>query len=226
LPQKVAQRPEGDNRVSGFEGKVGERTLEGWAERFGVALSSVARGGLVAYVELLLAWGDRINLTAAKSAAAVIGDQLPDSFAIAGRLEQRGGAAGEVVDVGSGGGLPAIPLALLRPGDRFTLIEATGKKVAFLRTAVRELGLGERVRVEHRRIGGPGEDTGGFDVATSRAMLAPPEWMAVARYLVRPGGTIFCLGAAKLAEPGEGLTLVDQAAYRPDRWVIELERST
>jgi 16S rRNA (guanine527-N7)-methyltransferase len=212
--------------VSGFEGKAGERTLEGWAERFDVALPPATRERLVAYVELLLAWGERINLTAAKSPGPLIADHLPDSFAIAARLARRGAGAAEVVDVGSGGGLPAIPLALLRPDDRFTLIEATGKKVAFLRTAVREMGLGERVRVEHRRMGKAGEETGDFNVATSRAMLAPGEWMALARHLVRTGGSIFCLATAELGGAGEGLRLVDQAAYRPDRWVIELERST
>jgi 16S rRNA (guanine527-N7)-methyltransferase len=212
--------------VSGFEGKAGERTLEAWAERFGVALPAVARERLVAYSGLLLSWGDRINLTAAKSREVLIGDHLPDSFAIAARLERRGAAAGEVVDVGSGGGLPAIPLALLRPNDRFTLIEATGKKVAFLRTAVREMGLSDRVRVEHRRVGHPGEEVGAFDVATSRAMLAPAEWMALARHLVRVGGSVFCLSTAELAAPVEGLGLVEQASYRPDRWVAELERST
>jgi 16S rRNA (guanine527-N7)-methyltransferase len=222
----MAQQPEGDNRVSGSGGKAGERTLEGWAERFGVELSPVAREGLLAYGGLLLSWGDRINLTAAKSREALIGDHLPDSFAIAARLNRRGAAGGEIVDVGSGGGLPAIPLALLRPNDRFTLIEATGKKVAFLRTAVREMGLADRVRVEHRRMGRPGEETRVFDIATSRAMLAPAEWMRLARHLVRVGGSIFCLGTAELATPVEGLRLVDASAYRPDRWVTELERST
>jgi 16S rRNA (guanine527-N7)-methyltransferase len=222
----MAQWPEGDNRVRGVEGKAGERTLEGWAERFGVPLPATERERLAAYVGLLLSWGDRINLTAAKSREALIADHLPDSFAIAARLGRNDAGPREVVDVGSGGGLPAIPLALLRPTDRFSLVEATGKKVAFLRTAVRELGLSERVRVEHRRVGPPGEESGAFQVAISRAMLAPPEWMALARHLVRAGGTVFCLATAELTEAGDGLKLVDQAAYRPDRWVIELQRST
>jgi 16S rRNA (guanine527-N7)-methyltransferase len=181
---------------------------------------------LVAYVDLLLSWGERINLTAARSREVVIADHLPDSFALASRLAPRGAEGCEVIDVGSGGGLPAIPLALLRPNDRFTLVEATGKKVAFLRTAVRELGLAERIQVEHRRVGRPDEESGSFDVATSRAMLPPAEWMAVARPLVRVGGVVFCLGTAAIAVPGQGLKLVEQAAYRANRWVIELERST
>src|SRR5581483_6336727 len=198
----------------------------GWAERFGVALPSGARAALVAYADLLLAWGGRINLTAARSPEALVVDQLPDSFALAARLSRRGEIPLDVIDVGSGGGLPAIPLALLRPVDRFTLVEATGKKVAFLRTAVRAAGLGDRVRIEHRRIGRAGEEIGTFDVATSRAMLAPPEWMSLARHLVRTGGSVFCLGTAPVTAPAEGLKLIDQQAYRADRWVIELERST
>ena len=85
----MAQWPEGDNRVRGVEGKAGERTLEGWAERFGVPLPATERERLVAYVGLLLSWGDRINLTAAKSLEALIADHLPDSFAIAARLGRR-----------------------------------------------------------------------------------------------------------------------------------------
>ena len=217
---------EGDSRVSESGGKVGTRTLEGWAARFGVSLSSDAGDRLHGFAELLLSWGGRINLTGARSVGEVIADQLPDSFAIAARLAARAGAGNSIIDVGSGGGLPAIPLALLRPDDRFTLVEATAKKVAFLRTAIRELALGDRVRVEHRRVEDAGTEVGGFDVATSRAMLAPAEWMALARHLVRIGGSVFCLGTGGLDRPGEGLRLVGEEAYRRDRWVAELERST
>ena len=212
--------------MSESEGKVGMRTLEGWAGRFGVSLSSDARDRLLEFAELLLAWGGRINLTAAKSVGEVIAEHLPDSFAVAARLSARTGVRNSIIDVGSGGGLPAIPLALLRPDDRFTLVEATAKKVAFLRTASRELALGDRIRVEHRRVDEAETEVGGFDVATSRAMLAPPEWMALARHLVRIGGTIFCLGTRSLDRLGEGLRLIDESSYRSDRWVAELERST
>jgi 16S rRNA (guanine527-N7)-methyltransferase len=191
-----------------------------------VPLPATARDGLLAYARLLLTWGERINLTAAKSVEALISDQLPDSFAIAARLA-RHTVALNVIDVGSGGGLPAIPLALLRPADRFALVEATGKKVAFLRTAIRDAGLGDRMRVEHRRIEESGDETGDlFDVATSRAMLPPAEWLALARRLVRVGGVALCLGTDELEVAPEGLRLIGQASYRGDRWVAELERST
>src|SRR5436190_1727343 len=104
-----------------------------------------------------------------------------------------------VADVGSGGGLPAIPLAVLCPNLHFQLLEPVAKKTAFLRTAVRELGLGERVTVTAKRAEtiAPAE----FDVAMSRATLPPPEWIQLATQLVRPGGRIFVL-ASDGSDPG------------------------
>jgi 16S rRNA (guanine527-N7)-methyltransferase len=200
--------------------------IDARARGFGLSLAPTAREGIARYLELLLQWGERINLTAARSVVTLIAEHLPDAFAIAARLEFGGGTRETLIDAGSGGGLPAIPLALLRPVSEVTLVEATGKKVAFLRTAVRELGLGNRVAVEHRRIGPLAEDAGRFDVATSRAMLAPREWLALGRLLVRPGGVVFCLGARALGDAPEGMQLVQEACYRPDRWVAELRRST
>jgi 16S rRNA (guanine527-N7)-methyltransferase len=211
------------------------RELDAWAKEFGVPLPGPVREDLLKFARLLLLWGQRINLTAAKSVAALVADHLPDAFAIAGRLALPGGAGrgGErIIDVGSGGGLPGIPLALLRPDSELTLVEATGKKVAFLRTAARELGLSDRVMVEHRRMDPEGADEkdGGFDVAVSRAMLAPADWLPLGRRLVRPGGRVFCLASHALTAAPIGLDLADQVCYRrggpAERWVAELRRST
>jgi 16S rRNA (guanine527-N7)-methyltransferase len=208
------------------EREIEARALEDWAERFQVPLSIEGREALLEYGRLLLAWGERINLTAAKSLSALVAEHLPDAFAIAGRLGSGGRGKERVIDVGSGGGLPALPLALLRRESTFTLVEVTAKKVAFLRTAVRELGLGGRVTVEQRRIGPPAGESGAFEVATSRAMLAPSEWLALGQRLVAPGGRVFCLGSRALTQWPPGLELVTQDGYRPDRWVSELKRST
>jgi 16S rRNA G527 N7-methylase RsmG len=239
-----------------------------WAEEFGVPLPGPVRDELLRFARLLLVWGDRINLTAAKSVTAIVADHLPDAFAIAGRLagptSSVADEAERIIDVGSGGGLPGIPLALLRPASEITLVEATGKKVAFLRTAIRELALGPRVGVEQRRIelkrleseasgDGFGAGAGGgvskmdgspaegfshfanrFDVAISRAMLPPADWLPLGRRLVRLGGRVFCLGTGALTDFPPGLDLVHQSAYRhrgrlpggSDRWVAELKRST
>jgi 16S rRNA (guanine527-N7)-methyltransferase len=144
---------------------------------------------LLGYAELLLHWNARINLTGARSVNALVQSHFPDAFALAGWLE---GPAG-VIDVGSGGGLPALPLALLRPGLDVQLCEPIAKKGAFLRTAIRELGLTGRVRLDTRRAEEVAESGGAFDAAISRATFTPDVWLALARRLVRPGGRVFAL---------------------------------
>src|SRR3954470_21367928 len=95
---------------------------------------------LCTYGEALLRWNARINLTAARSIEVLVAEHFPDAFALARHLEEPARA----IDVGSGGGLPALPLALLRPVLTLELCEPIAKKAAFLRTAIRELGLGAR----------------------------------------------------------------------------------
>ena len=206
-----------------------QRLIAREAARAGIGLSAGASDRLLGYFELLLRWGERINLTAAGSLAALASDHLPDALAIASRLGTRDeGAPGSIrrlVDAGSGGGLPAIPLALLRPEVELVLVEATAKKAAFLRTAVRKLGLEGRVQVENRRVEREGED-GGFDGATSRAMVSPEDWLVMGRLLVRPAGIVFCLSARALGTAPPGLELVHQDRYQADRWLTELQRST
>ena len=105
--------------------------------------------------------------------------------------------------MGSGGGLPALPLALLRPALDVELSEPVAKKGAFLRTAIRELGLAGRVRLDPRRGEVLAAEGAPFDVAVSRATFAPVAWLALGRRLVRPGGRIFALTTPR-ALPREG----------------------
>jgi 16S rRNA (guanine(527)-N(7))-methyltransferase RsmG len=150
-------------------------------------------GALSSYAGSLLRWNAHINLTAARSVEQLVTEHLPDAFALARRLDQ----PARVVDVGSGGGLPAIPLALLRIGLTVELSEPIAKKVAFLRTAIRELDLGARVTVSSSRGEQIAERTPrAYDVAISRATLAPEKWLALAARLVRPGGRMFALATA------------------------------
>jgi 16S rRNA (guanine527-N7)-methyltransferase len=170
-----------------------------------VACDDAQVGALSSYAGSLLRWNERINLTAARSVDQLIAEHFPDAFALARRLDR----PARVIDVGSGGGLPAIPLALLRPGLTVELCEPIAKKVAFLRTAIRELDLGGRVSVHVAR----GEAIArqlprAFDVAISRATLAPEKWLVLAARLVRPGGRLFALAAAD-ALP----TLIDRDVY-------------
>jgi len=178
----------GDERTRGQVRALADTWAFPCAEAELAALSS--------YVDLLLRWNARINLTAARSVDVVVAQHLPDAFALARRID-----GGRVVDVGSGGGLPAIPLALLRPALAVELVEPIAKKAAFLRTAVRELGVGERVSVRVARGEAlaqalTADRSAAFDVAISRATLAPRKWLALGARLVRTGGRVFALATA------------------------------
>jgi len=175
---------------------------------------------VVAYADLLLEWTRKINLTAARSRADLLAEHFPDSFALASVLVE-----GRLIDVGSGGGLPAIPLAILRPGLRVTLVEPVAKKAAFLRTAVREGSLGARVVVENRRAEVMAPGAGSFDAATARAVLAPAGWAKLGAKLVREGGRVFILAAAGTEVAMVGLRPILSRAYLGGRReLVVLER--
>ena len=161
--------------------------LRAFSAEWDVPLDDLQSERLLDYARLLIHWSRRINLTGARSTAAVISEHYPDAFALASRLVR----PARLVDVGSGGGLPAVPLALLRPELSVRLCEPIAKKAAFLRTAIRDLGLSERVSLDVAR--GEALPMGEFDVAISRATLEPQAWLALGRQLVRPGGRVIIL---------------------------------
>jgi 16S rRNA (guanine527-N7)-methyltransferase len=187
---------------------------ENLAARLGVSLPEGGRERLARFWSLLLTWNARINLTGARTEAALVGDHLPDSLAML-RLLSPGA---HLIDVGSGGGLPALPYALLRPEDPITLVEPRTKRAAFLRTAVRELGLTRVVVLGARIEDAPAE---GFEVASSRATFAPVEWLEKARRLA-PRALVFAARAADVLAPAgwelEGEVTYQAGAGQP-RWV-------
>ena len=108
---------------------------------------------------------------------------------------------GKVLDVGTGAGAPGLALAILRPDLRVTLSEPLGKRAAFLRTAVGAIGRSDVV-IERKR----GELLGGrraWDVAISRATLAPQQWLELGVTLAAPGGSVWVL-LAKEDAPTHG----------------------
>jgi len=163
--------------------------IESLAAEFAVPLNAEAAARLQAFVALFAKWNRSINLASIRSDRELVTRHLIDSFALASLV---GGAVETAADVGSGGGLPSIPLAVLMPATAFTLFEPNRKKVAFLRTAIRELGLGGRVQVEAGALKIPVGPPwlGSFQLALSRATLAPPAWLELGRHLVRPDGQV------------------------------------
>lgn len=144
------------------------------------------------------------------------------------------GAGCSVVDVGSGAGLPGIPLAILRPDLRVTLLESLLRRVNFLELAVDELGLGDRVDVVRARAE---EHRGTFDVVTCRAVAPLPRLVGWCQPLLTPGGRLLALkgssAVAELADAGPLLRkdrLTGRVHERPvpgtdqTTWLIELSR--
>ncbi|HVZ74683.1 MAG TPA: 16S rRNA (guanine(527)-N(7))-methyltransferase RsmG [Polyangia bacterium] len=178
------------------------------AEAWGVSCDDAQTEALERFAALLLQWNERINLTGASSPSMLADEHFPDSFALAARFEADSSI--RAVDVGSGGGLPAIPLAILRPSLRIRLVEPIAKKAAFLRTATRELSLRPRVDVHVGRAEAMGATP--FDAALSRATFAPGEWAEIGRKLVLPEGRIFVL--ASVADEGFALPVTTRETFR------------
>jgi 16S rRNA (guanine527-N7)-methyltransferase len=153
--------------AEGFDSRIA-RVLDCFEFR---APPQVARQ-LALYCDLAVAWNQRVDLTAARSADELVDLLLADAVAIASALP--GAAAERWVDVGSGVGAPGIPLALLLP-VQMTLVEPREKRVAFLRTAVGSLA---RADIAVSRMRSDRLAKASCDVAVSRATLPPAEWLA------------------------------------------------
>jgi 16S rRNA (guanine527-N7)-methyltransferase len=156
-----------------------EQRLHTGAEALGVRLGPAEVEGFFRYAKLLLRWNRRIDLTSIDEHEGVIDRHFLDSLAIVPHLA---GDIRRVVDVGSGAGLPGLPLAMVRPDLEVVLVESRLKRAAFLRAAAAEVGSQARVRAARAEdlVGEPP-----WDLAVSRAMLPPPEWLALGRKLAR-----------------------------------------
>jgi 16S rRNA (guanine527-N7)-methyltransferase len=171
------------------------------------------------YAELLLKWNQRINLTA----ASTLDDAMQHIHDCEALLAHIPADARRLVDVGSGGGLPAVVIAAARPELTVMAIEPIQKKHAFLRTAARELGL---ANLEARAARVDDIEDADFDVATSRATFALDDWLRRGLCLVRPGGVVLGM------EGRDAITLppgAERHAYQlagKTRAIIVLVRST
>ena len=107
----------------------------------GTPLPGGARDKLAAYLDLLAKWNRTYNLTAIREVERMITHHLLDSLAVLPHLRESGARGLSLLDVGSGGGVPAIPLAIARPAWRVVALDSSHKKGAFLQQAVIELAL-------------------------------------------------------------------------------------
>jgi len=158
------------------------------ARALGVELDGRLGEQLASYLELLLETNKSFNLTAITDPREAWSKHVLDSLTLVPALAGLGADAA-VVDVGSGGGLPGIPLAIALPQLRFTLLEATLKKARFLDETARSLGL-RNVRVKNDRAEsyGQGEGHERFLAATSRALSRLPVLLELTLPLLETGG--------------------------------------
>lgn len=155
----------------------------GMAE-LGLAPSAQAVEQLLDYLELLSRWNAAYNLTAVRDPLAMVTSHLLDSLAVAHLVRGE-----RLADIGSGAGLPGIPLAILSPERQVTLIDANGKKTRFLREVVRALRL-VNVRIEAQRV----ENVSGeFDTVTARAFASIADMLRLAGHLLAADGILLAL---------------------------------
>ena len=165
---------------------------------------------LLDYLSLLLRWNRTYNLTAVRDPREMVTKHLLDSLAMHPYVDGLAQAGGALADLGTGAGLPGIPLAIAKPGLRVTLVESAGKKARFMREAVRQLKLAD-VQVAESRIEAL-DMPGAFDAITARALATLPLLVEWGGPLLKPDGRLL---AMKGVEPAE------EIAALPAGWAVE-----
>jgi 16S rRNA (guanine527-N7)-methyltransferase len=147
----------------------------------GLSLSREQQQALLRYVALMQKWNQVYNLTAIREPERMLSHHILDSLAVVSHIRP-----GRVLDVGSGAGLPGIPLAVARPELTVTLLDSNQKKTAFIQQVIAELGLKNaqviNQRVENWRAPRP------FDTIISRAFAELSDFVRQTRHLLAPGG--------------------------------------
>lgn len=200
--------------------------LRNGAQEMGLPLDSVQRELLLKYIAELADWNTRINLTAIRDPEDMVRKHLLDSLSIQPYLHGQ-----TIADIGSGAGLPAIPLAILNPSRRFFPVESITKKARFISHAVEALGL-TNVEVVNARAEAwkPAQRC---DTVTARALSSLADFVRFAGHLCAPDG---CLLAMKGQHPREEIDALPKswkvAAVHPlkvpgldaERHLVELRR--
>ncbi len=163
-------------------------TLAAGLTALGIALPEAAQLKLLAFRDLLLKWNRTYNLTALRDPQQVISHHLLDALAILPHV-----GAGPLLDVGSGGGLPGIPLAIARPDLSVTLVDTVQKKATFLQQAAIELEL-KSVAVHHARVE---EMRGQYAQISSRAFAELARFISLTHHLLAPGGRWLAMKGAR-----------------------------
>ncbi len=192
------------------------------AASLGLTLSAEVFPALWLWVEELLKWNPRVNLTAVTQPLEVVEKHLLDSLAV---LPEVAGAT-SLLDLGAGAGLPGIPLAVALPSLGVTLVDAVNKKVAFIKQAAAKLGLAPRVRAVHVRADGKPEAEGltRAEVVIARALMDLEQWVPFALPYLAPKGRLVAMLARPPTEQAleslgaaHGMVLASSRSFRLPR---------
>jgi 16S rRNA (guanine527-N7)-methyltransferase len=170
----------------------------------GVALPAAAMDQFASYLDLLSRWNRVYNLTSIRDEAKLVSHHVLDCLAVVSQLPD-----GSIVDVGSGAGLPGIPIAISCPGRAVTLLDSNHKKSAFLKQAIAELGLTTvQVVTERVEVYRPSES---FKTVISRAFSDLADFVKLAGHLCASDGVLI---AMKGVHPDE------EMAQLPSSWNV------
>lgn len=153
--------------------------LQSGIRELGLQLPPTALPLMLRYLDELQKWNNAYNLTAIRDPSEMVVRHLLDSLAVLPLM------SGFVLDVGSGGGLPAFPLAIANPALRITALDSNGKKARFMRHAQRNLALGN-LEVAEGRV--ESMQSQFFDVIVSRAFSSLDDFFDKTAHLLAPGG--------------------------------------
>ena len=175
-----------------------------------LGLDAALAPALLAYLALLLRWNQAYNLTAIRDPREMLTKHLLDSLAMHGAVDELAARGGALADLGTGPGLPGIPLAIAKPGLQVALVESNGKKARFLREAVRQLGLRNATVAESRieAFDAPAA----FDAITARALATLPLILDLGGHLLKPDGRLLAM---------KGVVPEDEIAALPPAWQVE-----
>ena len=152
----------------------------------GLDLPAESTGKLIDFLSMMVKWNRVYNLSAIKEPAQMVNLHLLDSLAVLPHL-----SGNSCIDVGTGAGLPGIPLAIARPDMRFALLDSNSKKTRFIQQACIELGL-KNVSPVHERVE-TYQPEQKFDTVTARAFTAMPDLLSKTRHLLADGGKLLAM---------------------------------